>query len=181
MRTTPIALAVLLTTASVLPVIAQTATTGSAGCATLYQTAADAATNRISADDTNIPQPQSVKNLTCLSAFFNGTGLNLITSLLNPTQLLTAIEGQICQALTQAWQKSIGSQQCGITLTGLKIGTFNLGGLGSGLSCPRLSFGGGGPPLGTIGIGTSGSGKLYVTGNGLTPTGYTLPTITGLW
>jgi hypothetical protein len=180
MRTMPMALAALLASASLTPAAAQTST-GSAGCATLYQTAADAATNRIAADDQNIAQPQSVTQLTCLDSFFKGTGLNVVTNLLNPTQLLNAIEGQICKAISQAWQSSLGSKQCGITITGFKTGTFNLGALGSGLSCPKLSFGGGGPPIGTIGIGGSNSGKLYVTGNGIAPTGYSLPTSMGLW
>ena len=181
MRTMPITLAVLLATASITPAAAQTATTGSAGCSTLYQAAADAATNRIAADDTDIQKPQSVKQLTCLDNFFHGLGLNVITNLLDPTQLFNAIEGQICNAITQAWQKTLGTQQCGITLSGFKIGTFNFGGLGSGLSCPRLSFGGGGPPIASIGTGPGGGGKLYVTGNGIAPSGYSLPSNMGLW
>ena len=65
---------------------------------------------------------------------------------------------------------------CGLTVTGFNLG---FGGLGGGLSCPKLSFGGGGPPISTfgLGVGTNGSGSgLYVNGNGMAPTGYTLPT-----
>ena len=56
--------ALLLTAAlaTAHPAFAQT--TGSATCATLTQSAANAATSRINADDTDIPQPQSVKNFT---------------------------------------------------------------------------------------------------------------------
>ena len=49
------------------------------------------------------------------------------------------------------------------------------GGNGGGLSCPSLSFGGGGPPIASVGLGAgsaSGNG-LYISGNGLAPTGYT--------
>ena len=51
---------------------------------------------RIKADDQNIQAPQSVTKLTCLSNFFNGTGLDVITNLLDPTNLLSAVEGRIC-------------------------------------------------------------------------------------
>jgi len=179
MHLKPITLAAMLTAASVLPVTAQTATTGSSGCSTLYQAAADTVTNRIAADDNNIPQPQSVKTLTCLDNFFHGTGLDIIANILNPEQLFQTLTNQICNAISQAWQNSIGAKQCGITLTGFQLGTFH--GLGGGFSCPRLAFGGGGPQLGTFGIGTNGSGKFYVTGNALPPTGYPLPTNMGLW
>jgi len=168
---------VLVTTP--LPVLAQTSTTGSQGCSTLYQTAADAATNRISADDTNIAQPISVNQLSCLNSIFNVGGLNLINLVSNPTQIFNQFEQQICNALKSVWQKTLGNQQCGITLTGFKIGTLNFGSLGSGLLCPKLTFGGGGPPIATIGI--NGSGKLYVNGQGIVPTGYALPNNLGLW
>ena len=65
----------------------------------------------------------------------------------------------------------------------MSISGFNLGigGLGGGLSCPRLSFGGGGPPLATFGLGPGGAygtgGGLYINGTGLNPTGYTLPSV----
>lgn len=181
MRSRPMIFAVCLATSIPCVAHAQTTTEGSAACGAIYQTASIAATNRIAADDKDISQPQSVKSLTCLDNFFKGVGLNVIVNLLDPTQLLNAVEGQLCNALSSAWQKSLGGKQCGITLTGFNLGTFNLGGLGGGLSCPKLSFGGGGPPLGYIGVGANNSGKLSVTGNGLPPTGYTLPTTLGLW
>jgi hypothetical protein len=157
MRTTPLILAALLATAVPYASSAQT-TTGSAACSSLYQTAANAVSARIAADDQNIAPPQTIKSLTCLDNFFKGVGLNVITNLLDPTQL---------------------NKQCGITLTGFNLGTFN--GLGGGLSCPKLSFGGGGPPIGYIGVGTNNSGRLSVTGTGRAPTGYNLPTTMGLW
>src|SRR5580658_1336078 len=73
-------LAVALAAAS--PATAQT--TGSESCTTLLQSAANAASSRVSADDTDIPKPQSVKNFTCLDKFFNGAGLNVVVNLLNP-------------------------------------------------------------------------------------------------
>jgi hypothetical protein len=108
----------------------------------------------------------------CLDNFFNGTGLNLVTNLLNPTNLLQAVEGQICNALKQEWNSLLGSAQCGLTITGFNLG---FGGLGGGLSCPKLTFGGGGPPIATIGIGAGGAGSgLYINGSGTLPTGYSL-------
>ena len=166
----PIALALLLPSAS----LAQTTTTGSVGCAAITQAAVNGATARIQADNSNIQAPQSVTNLTCLNNFFNGVGLNVITNLLNPGNLLQAVEGQICQAVQQSWSQLIGPAQCGLTLTGFNLG---FGGLGGGLSCPKLSFGGGGPPITTLGIGPNGSGGLYINGTATPPTGYTLPNL----
>lgn len=155
---------------------AQTSTTtGSVGCATLVQAAANGMTARMAADQATIQQPKSVTSLTCLGNFFNGVGLNLVTNLLNPGTLLQAVEGQICNAVQSTWNSWLGQVQCGLTVTGFNLG---FGGLGGGLSCPKLSFGGGGPPISTIGlgVGTNGSGSgLYINGNGMAPTGYTLP------
>ncbi|MBN9559348.1 MAG: hypothetical protein J0H14_01300, partial [Alphaproteobacteria bacterium] len=83
-------------------------------------------------------------------------------------------DGQICQAVNQTWSQFLsGATQCGLTLTGINFG---FGGLGGGLSCPKLTFGGGGPPIGSIGIGAGGSGSgLYINGTIQAPPGYTLP------
>ena len=48
-----------------------------------------------------------------------------------------------------------------LTITGFNLG---FGGLGGGLSCPKLTFGGGGPPLGTIGLGVGPGSGLYLNG-----------------
>jgi hypothetical protein len=152
---------------------AQTTTSGSVGCAAITQASANGMTSRVQADDTTINPPKSVTSLSCLNNFFSGVGLNLITNLLNPSNLLQAVEGQICQAVQQEWNSLLGSAQCGLTITGFNLG---FGGLGGGLSCPKLSFGGGGPPIGSIGIGVGGSGRgLYINGTGTGPSGYTLP------
>lgn len=149
-----------------------TTTTGSVGCAAITQAAANGMTARIQADDT-IKPPTSVTNLTCLGNFFNGIGLNLVTNLLNPGTLLQAVEGQICGMVQSTWSSLLGSAQCGLTITGFNLG---FGGLGGGLSCPKLSFGGGGPPIASIGIGTTTTGDgLYINGAGMAPTGYTVP------
>jgi len=147
--------------------------TGSTGCASITQAAANGLSARIAADDTSINPPMSVTNLTCLDSFFNGIGLNIITSLLDPATLLQAVEGQICNLLQSTWRQLIGSAQCGITLTGFNLG-FNLG---SGLSCPKLTFGGGGPPIGSLGIGLGSGGGLYINGQGMPPSGYALPNV----
>ena len=149
-----------------------TTTTGSALCATLAQAAADGMTNRIQADQQTIKPPTSVTQLSCLNNFFNGTGLNLLTSLINPANLLQNVEGQICNAVNSAWQSAVGSAQCGLTLTGFNMG-FGLG-LGGGAMCPKLSFGDGGPPLGSFSTGyQTGNGfGLYTNGQPTTPTGY---------
>ena len=150
-----------------------TNTTGSVGCAAIVQAAANGMNARIGADDTTIKAPQSVTQMTCLDNFFNGVGLNLVTNLLDPTTLLQAVEGQICGLVKSTWSSFLGSAQCGLSISGFNMGFF--GGIGGGLSCPSLSFGGGGPPIASVGLGAesaSGNG-LYISGNGLAPTGYT--------
>jgi hypothetical protein len=156
-------------------------TTGSESCTTLIQSAANAASSRVNADDTDIPKPQSVKNFTCLDKFFNGTGLNVVVNLLNPTTLLNAVESEICSKLTQVWSQTIGKAQCGITLTGFKMGFLGGGALGGGLSCPKISIGGGGPTIMSIGVGSTNSGKISITGNAVAPTGYSITSLLGLY
>ena len=154
---------------------AQTTTTGSTGCAAITQASVNGLNARIQADDTNINAPQSVTSLTCLDKFFNGVGLNLVTNLLNPANLLQAVEGKICNLVQQTWNSLLGKVQCGLTISGFNLG---FGGIGGGLSCPKLSFGGGGPPIATIGIGIGSTGSgLYINGTGTAPTGYSLPNI----
>src|SRR6266566_5359862 len=82
---------------------AQTTTTGSTGCAAIAQAGVNGLNARIQADDSNINAPQSVTSLTCLDNFFNGIGLNLVTNLLNPANLLQAVEGKICNLVQQSW------------------------------------------------------------------------------
>lgn len=165
-----------LALAALLPAAAMaqspTGTTGSQSCATIVQAAANGIAARIAADDASINPPQSVTRLSCLQNFFNGVGLNVVTNLLNPGNLLQAIEGQLCQAVSTAWQSALGSAQCGLTVTGFNTG-FGLG-LGGGVMCPKLSFGGGGPPLGSVstGYGTQQGYGLYMNGAPTAPTGY---------
>lgn len=168
-----IALTILVVPAflTVGAVQAQTTTTGSAGCVAITQAAATGASNTVAADNQTIQQPQSVSNLTCLDNIFGASGLNLVTNLLNPATLLSQVENQICSAIKTEWNTITSGASCGISLTGFNLG---IGGLGGGISCPKLSFGGGGPPLASFGLGTGSSG-LYINGNGQPPTGYTLP------
>lgn len=142
--------------------------TGSSQCAPLAQAAAAGLAARIQADDQTINPPKSVTTLSCLSNFFNGVGLNVITNTLDPSSLLQSVEGQICSAVQSTWRSLLGSTQCGLTVTGFNIG---FGGLGGGTFCPKLSFGGSGPPLGSIGTSVGPS----LPGQGNPPTGYTLP------
>ena len=131
------------------------------------------------ADDQTINPPKSVTSLTCLNNFFNGVGLNLVTNLLDPSTLLQNVEGQICNAVQSRVEQPARRRAGRQTLTGFNLGFF--GGLGGGSICPRLSFGGGGPKIGTIGISGNGSGGMCVNGSGLGPTGYKLPSTGGAW
>ena len=158
-------------------VFAQGASDDTAGCTALAQAAAAGMSARVNADDQSIRPPQSVTQLSCLDNFFNGVGLNVLTNLLDPTSLLNSVEGKICSTVQSAWQSAIGSAQCGLTVTGFNIG---FGGLGGGTFCPKLSFGGGGAAIGSVGVGVgSNGGGLYINGKAQGPTGYTLPSGNG--
>jgi hypothetical protein len=171
-----------VTLAVLLPSSSMAQSTGSAGCTAITQSAANAAVTRIQNGDTNIKQPNSVKNMTCLTNFFSGTGLNVVNSLLNPTALFDSIVTQICKALAPEWKKILGATNCGITLTSFKLGFLGgLGGLGGGFTCPKLAFGGGGPPIGTLGIGTGNNTRNYVAGQTVTPSSYPLSTMLGMF
>lgn len=154
--------------------------TGSTGCAQLAQAAADGASASMQANDTSVTPPVSISQMSCLSRFFNGTGLDVISSILNPTSILSAVEGQICSEVNTVWQDTLGSAQCGLTVSGFNLG-FGLSGFG--LMCPKFSFGGGGPPIGSISSGyQTGNGTgLYINGNPTVPTGYTAPTAGGIY
>ena len=161
------------------PALALAADTGSANCTLITQAAADGITARIQADNHDIAAPQSVTTLSCLDGFFSGAGLNVITDVLNPANLITSVEGKICNMATQAWNSMLSSVQCGLTVTGFDLG---FGGFGGGNFCPRLSFGGGGPSWGTFGVGGSASGGgVIVNGSSLAPTGYPVPANTGAY
>jgi hypothetical protein len=163
----------LIPVASVAQTTNPADTGSSAGCTALVQSAASGAAAEIAADNQIIQPPTSVTQLSCLGNFFNGVGLNLITNLLNPSTLLTEVEGQICSDATNLFKSATGTAECGITITGFNLGGF--GTLGFGSFCPSLSIGGGGPTLGTVGV--SGSTGLGVSTNALTPSGY--PSVAG--
>lgn len=163
---------------STQPAGAQTTEQGSSGCAALTQAAAAAIDNRIQANDNYEKQPDSVGALSCLDGFLHGTGLNVITSGLDPTTLITNLENQLgsqlCQAAQSAWGNAMGGTQCSLSLSGVNLG-LGLGNVGSGTMCPTLSFGGGGPPLAQASAGSSGSsGGMYVNGSPALPSGYSL-------
>src|SRR5260370_32328729 len=100
---------------------AQSTTTGSTGCAAIAQAGVNGLNARIQADDSNINAPQSVTSLTCLDNFFNGVGLNLVTNLLNPANLLQAVEVNSCNLMQQTWNSLLGKVQCGLTITGFNL------------------------------------------------------------
>jgi len=152
--------------------------TGSAGCTVVTQAAVDGAMTRIQSDDSAIPAPKSVTEMSCLDKFFSGFGLNLITSLLDPASLIDSVEGKICNLVNTTWNSLMGGAQCGLTISGFDIG---FGTLGFGVMCPSLSFGGGGPTWASVsgsGVGYGGNG-LYINGSPIPPTGYTAPATAG--
>jgi len=148
------------------------ANTGSTtGCADLAQAASNGIAAEVAANAQIVQAPQSVTQLSCLSSFLQGKGLNVITNLLNPGDLLSSIEGKICQAAQSAYTDAIGNAQCGITLTGFNLGGFGISGFGD--FCPQLNLGGGGPDWASIGTSlNSGQSSLYMNGTPITPSGY---------
>ncbi len=151
---------------------AQVANGASQGCAALAQTGVDAAAAQIAAEDQTIQPPQSVRGLTCLDGFFNGTGLDVLVNFANPGNLIGAIQGQLCAAVTNAWRSTLGNAQCGLSVSGFDLGFGGLG-LGGGNFCPRLNIGGNGSQLANFGVGTAGAQTgFYVNGVQQLPSGY---------
>ena len=149
---------------------AQVANGASQGCAALAQAGVDAATAQIAAEDQTIQPPQSVRGLTCLDGFFNGTGLDVLVNFANPGNLIGAIQGQLCAAVTNAWRSTLGNVQCGLSVSGFDLG---FGGLGGGSFCPRLNIGGNGSQLANFGVGTGGAqAGFYLNGVQQLPSGY---------
>lgn len=149
---------------------AQVADGASQGCAALAQAGVDAAAAQIAAEDQTIQPPQSVRGLTCLDGFFNGTGLDVLVNFANSGNLIGAIQGQLCAAVTNAWRSTLGNAQCGLSVSGFDLG---FGGLGGGNFCPRLNIGGNGSQLANFGVGTAGAQTgFYVNGVQQLPSGY---------
>ncbi len=159
---------------------AQADSTGSVGCGQLAQAAADGASARMQANDQSVTPPVSISKMSCLDSFFNGTGLNVISSILDPTTILNSVKGQICSEVNTLWQDTLGSAQCGLTVSGFNLG-FGLSGFG--LMCPKFSFGGGGPPIGGVSseYQTGNGTGLYINGSPTVPTGYTAPASGGIY
>ena len=163
--------AVVATGLAGMPAVAsaQVANGASQGCAALAQAGVDAATAQIAAEDQTIQPPQSVRGLTCLDGFFNGTGLDVLVNFANPGNLIGAIQGQLCAAVTNAWRSTLGTVQCGLSVSGFDLGFGNLGG---GSFCPRLNIGGNGSQLANFGVGTGGQTGFYLNGTQQLPSGY---------
>jgi len=149
---------------------AQVTNGASQSCAALAQAGVDAATAQIVTEDQTIQPPQSVRGLTCLDGFFNGTGLDVLVNFANFGNLVGAIQGQLCAAVTNAWRSTLGTAQCGLSVSGFDLGFGNLGG---GSFCPRLNIGGNGSQLANFGVGTGGAQTgFYVNGVQQLPSGY---------
>ncbi|GAB3588807.1 hypothetical protein [Acetobacter peroxydans] len=162
---TPVVCAALLLSAGV-------ASAASEGCQALVQAAATGAAAQMKADDALIHQPESVTKFTCLDSFFNGVGLDMLTSGLDVSSIAQSTMGKICSEVSSAWSSMEGSAECGLTLTG-PDNNFDLG-LGSGTVCPTLSFGGGGNTLINSGTNGSGTNTWDVDGSTQLPDGYSL-------
>ena len=147
----------------------------SSGCQTLVQAGATGLAADLKADDATIHQPKSVTKFTCLGNFFNGVGLDVVTSKLNVASLAEAAMGKICSQLSSEWDSLQSSAHCGLSVTGLDT-NFNLG-LGAGSFCPNLSFGGGGDSLINAGTNTTGSQSWDVSGQSQLPSGYSFEAI----
>ncbi len=170
MRRMTVAIAVVGLAAAPVAASAQVANGASQGCAALAQAGVDAATAQIAAEDQTIQPPQSVRGLTCLDGFFNGTGLDVLVNFANFGNLVGAIQGQLCAAVTNAWRSTLGNAQCGLSVSGFDLG---FGGLGGGSFCPRLNIGGNGSQLANFGVGTAGAQTgFYVNGVQQLPSGY---------
>lgn len=162
----------LAAAAVVLPVQMAMAQT-SAGCDLLQTSAQEGMSLRVAADDDQIPMPQSVRNLTCMNFFFNGTLFNVLTDWRGALvgMLTQAAFQAVCGLAQSAWDSTLGRVQCGITLAGINLG-FG-GSLGGGSFCPNIVIGGGGPRLASASLGAGARNAAYF-GHGMPvgPTGY---------
>lgn len=168
----PVSAVVFLSVALCLPAYADDRATG---CQTLVQAGATGLAADLKADDATIHQPKSVTKFTCLGNFFNGVGLDVISSKLNVASIADAAMGKICSQLSSEWDSMQSSSHCGLSVTGLDT-NFNLG-LGAGSFCPNLSFGGGGDSLINAGTNTTGNQSWDVSGQSQIPSGYSFEAI----
>lgn len=149
----------------------------SPGCDDLQRAAAAGMEMRIAADDAQIAPPMSVRELTCMSFFFDGDIFNVVTDFGGYLvgMLTEAAFREACNLARQAWDATLGNIQCGITLQGLGIG-FG-GSLGGGNFCPVVSLGGNGPTIASATLSAGARYEPYIGVSPMAPTGYpvTLP------
>ena len=126
---------------------------------------------RIAADDAQIQAPVSVRELTCMSFFFDGDVFNVLTDFGGYLvgMLTEAAFREACNLARQAWDATIGNIQCGIVLQGFSIG-FG-GSLRGGTFCPTVVLGGNGPAVWGASVMAGAVNTPYVTVSPAAPTG----------
>lgn len=150
------------------------AQSASAGCDALVRAAQAGMEERIRADDEQIPPPMSVRELTCMSAFFNGTFFDVLEDFEGALvgMLTEAVVNAVCALAREAWDATIGNIQCGITVQGFNIG-FG-GSLRGGTFCPTVTLGGDGPAIFGASLMAGADNTPYVGVSPVPPTGYQL-------
>ena len=146
----------------------------SAGCDALVAAAQAGMEERIRADDDQIPPPMSVRELTCMSAFFNGNIFNVVEDFMGALvgMLTDAVVNAVCGLAREAWDATIGQIQCGIVVQGFNIG-FG-GSLRGGTFCPTITLGGDGPAIFGASLMAGANNAPYVGVSPVPPTGYQL-------
>ena len=133
-----------------------------AGCQAVTSTASSAAENEIQFLRNNVRKPQSVVGLTCLAILQSASSLSadaIVNSVIEQT--LTALVGQVCNALQNYWQTVLNELKCGLTISGPALG---FPGLGAGTLC-QFHIGNGYGTQIHLGAGIGpGGGGFYLTG-----------------
>jgi len=147
------------------------------GCDKLVQAGLDGMAATEKADDATIHQPEDISKFTCLGNFFQGIGIDVLASGLDPSKLVQSVAGKFCEAITSEWNNLRGSAQCGLNISGLNS-NFGLGlGAGAGTICPALNLGGGGDSLISTSTNTSGVSQWNTDGYRTLPDGYSIDLI----
>lgn len=146
----------------------------SAGCDALVRAAQSGMEERIRADDEQIAVPMSVRELVCLTAFFNGNLFDVIEDFAGALfgMLTAAVVNAICSLAREAWDATLGQIQCGIVVQGFTIG-FG-GSLRGGSFCPTIVVGGNGPAIFGASLMAGADNTPYVGVSPTPPTGYQL-------
>jgi hypothetical protein len=146
----------------------------SIGCDALVRAAQAGLEDRLRLDDEQIQPPMSVRSLTCMTAFFNGTLFDVIEDWEGALigMLTDLVINAVCSLAREAWDATIGQFQCGIVIQAFTLG-FG-GSLRGGNFCGTITIGGDGPAIFGASLMGGADHTPYIGVSPVPPTGYQL-------